>query len=694
MDHHEVLCDNDSHLGHTTRYAMHRQDTKGISDEKRSIDIPYSSFLTCGAKNISQSSGDDVPPYHNFKTERRTKKRTRIELAKENPNSTQKRERKSCGNHEDCEPFPLYNTNNLFYRTLLNQEHHAPFTSLSSSQEHKTTMITSSEASATSLCSASASSFSNHQHNDVIHSQNNQHSYSTSCNNAKDNMERFLIEAIRDRFRTMMKHTRLCPNTDGIRTLRSRDVVPAHPFVLGVGTFSQVTRVVLRGSDDISWNKNNQRYACKQLKQELFSKPRDFVKAATELAYEAFVLSCLDHPNIIKLRGLAEDGIASFGNGVNDTKESYRAASSCVRTPPATSFFLIMDVLQETLDQRIERWNTIARPQSLFETYQRTIEKISLCQQLASVLEYIHSKGVVYRDLKPQNIGFCEQEGGILKLFDFGLSQELPQSIAGAVSATTAVRGTGETNNPNQHVRFNLSGMVGTIRYMAPEVCLSQPYNRDCDIYSWSIVAWEIWSQTKPFETFTPDLYTALVCKQGFRPTDDDAVNAIIPHDFEALLKEAWKSEPHLRMRLSRIQCRLGVLQKLEELRLQESIREEATASIAGMTAIDDITNISLFHSPVRRLRGVMDAPACSPYINMNRIGSAISYSDPSSIGNNLGFGEFPRGTVGPIHRHNSSGIQMPSPPSRRSPGRPPSNLDPVMWVDAFDPHKYLVGNI
>merc|ERR1711935_545146 len=103
-----------------------------------------------------------------------------------------------------------------------------------------------------------------------------------------------------------------------------------------------------------------------------------------------------------------------------------------------------MDVLKETLDQRIERWNTVSRPQCLSQIRQRKLEKISLCQQLASVLEHLHSKGVVYRDLKPQNIGFCEQEGGKLKLFDFGLSKELPLSL----------------ENGNEQMCFQLSGAV------------------------------------------------------------------------------------------------------------------------------------------------------------------------------------------------------------------------------------------
>ena len=386
-------------------------------------------------------------------------------------------------------------------------------------------------------------------------------------NPERTKMEQFIVDAVREEFQPMIKDTRLCPKVD-VRSLRSRDVELAEAAILGVGTFSRATKVTLKDRNTAdNKSESKQIYACKQLKHELLSNVGDFVKAAAELAYEAFLLTCLDHPNVIKLRGLPEGGIARFGDVANEPQD--------MPMRPATSFFLIMDMLQETLDQRIDRWNTTLRPQSIIDLQQRNLEKISLCEQLASVLEYLHAKGIVYRDLKPQNIGFCEQQGGRLKLFDFGLCRELPSSIA--ESYGSLLFGNGNVTNPNEHKRFDLAGMVGTIRYMAPEVCLSQSYNRDCDIYSWSIVAWEIWSQKKPFSTFTPELYRSLVCKQGYRPTDETS-EIFIPNSMTNLLEQAWKTEPHERMRWPKIREGLDIFQKIEALSLRESIIREDIA--------------------------------------------------------------------------------------------------------------------
>jgi serine/threonine protein kinase len=51
------------------------------------------------------------------------------------------------------------------------------------------------------------------------------------------------------------------------------------------------------------------------------------------------------------------------------------------------------------------------------------LEKLGICVEIASGLAYLHSKGVIFRDLKPNNIGFLN---GRVQLFDFGLSRELP----------------------------------------------------------------------------------------------------------------------------------------------------------------------------------------------------------------------------------------------------------------------------
>ncbi len=76
-------------------------------------------------------------------------------------------------------------------------------------------------------------------------------------------------------------------------------------------------------------------------------------------------------------------------------------------------------------------------------------------------MEDLHSKNIVFRDPKPDNVGFG-QIGGV-KLFDFGLTIGLPE---------------GDKSNP---VRF-LYIRCGTPQYMAPEVGLSLGYRKKFDV--------------------------------------------------------------------------------------------------------------------------------------------------------------------------------------------------------------------
>merc|ERR1712176_494404 len=95
---------------------------------------------------------------------------------------------------------------------------------------------------------------------------------------------------------------------------------------------------------------------------------------------------------------------------------------------------------EETLDDRIERWNqndmnlqhtSYMQDEIKSHLHRRKIEQLTICKQIASALAYIHSRNVVYRDLKPQNIGFARvgqdsEDDVVVKLMDFGLARELP----------------------------------------------------------------------------------------------------------------------------------------------------------------------------------------------------------------------------------------------------------------------------
>ncbi len=80
---------------------------------------------------------------------------------------------------------------------------------------------------------------------------------------------------------------------------------------------------------------------------------------------------------------------------------------------------------------------------------------------------------------KPDNIGFDLR--GDIKIFDFGLAKELP------------------TIHNGHDKLFHFTGMCGSPRYMAPEVALEEPYNELCDVFSFSIVFWEMMTLSKPY---------------------------------------------------------------------------------------------------------------------------------------------------------------------------------------------------
>jgi serine/threonine protein kinase len=60
-----------------------------------------------------------------------------------------------------------------------------------------------------------------------------------------------------------------------------------------------------------------------------------------------------------------------------------------------------------------------------------------------------------------------------------------------------------------------MTGVVGSLRYMAPEVALSKPYNHKSECYSYAIVVWEMTALRRPFEGVTPETFEQRVCAAG-----------------------------------------------------------------------------------------------------------------------------------------------------------------------------------
>ena len=95
--------------------------------------------------------------------------------------------------------------------------------------------------------------------------------------------------------------------------------------------------------------------------------------------------------------------------------------------------------------------------------------------QIANGVKYLQQYGIVHRDLKPDNIMITQQnEYGVIKIMDFGLSKIV---------------------SPNEKM---VDG-YGTLSYVAPEVLLRTPYNKEVDIWSLGVILFYMLSGKLPF---------------------------------------------------------------------------------------------------------------------------------------------------------------------------------------------------
>jgi serine/threonine protein kinase len=104
-----------------------------------------------------------------------------------------------------------------------------------------------------------------------------------------------------------------------------------------------------------------------------------------------------------------------------------------------------------------------------------------MLDQVAGALAMAHRKGILHRDLKPDNI-LLDEDGNSL-LTDFGIAVTVMQSKLMAQRRL----------------------LVGTPAYMAPELFLGEPASPQSDIYSMSVLLYEVLTNTRPFPDDTTE---------------------------------------------------------------------------------------------------------------------------------------------------------------------------------------------
>ena len=142
---------------------------------------------------------------------------------------------------------------------------------------------------------------------------------------------------------------------------------------------------------------------------------------------------------------------------------------------------------------------------------------LAVAGQVAEALWAAHERGVIHRDIKPQNILVTEM--GHLKVTDFGIARA---ASAATISATNAV--------------------FGTAGYLSPEQALGEPATPRSDLYSLGIVLYELLTGVVPYRADNP---VAVCMKHVTEPlTPPRRLDPTLPEAVDALVVKMLAKDP------------------------------------------------------------------------------------------------------------------------------------------------------
>ncbi|KAL6187077.1 hypothetical protein ACLB2K_043192 [Fragaria x ananassa] len=250
------------------------------------------------------------------------------------------------------------------------------------------------------------------------------------------------------------------------------------------GTFASVHRGLYNNQPIVvkvlDWGEEGERAKALQ---------RDFYR-------EVSVWYKLEHPNVTKCIGATTMTTSKLKQ---QSKKELSSNSACVITEYLCG---------GTLKSHLKKFREKKLPME---------DVLQLASDLARGLSYLHSKNIVHRDVKSENLLLDNNQ--IVKIADFGVARL-------------------EASNLSE-----MTGNTGTPGYMAPEVLESKPYDKKCDVYSFGICLWEICCCQTPYSNYSFSELTSAVVYKNLRPQ----IPKNCPSSLAKVMKKCWDAEPSKR---------------------------------------------------------------------------------------------------------------------------------------------------